>query len=300
VPAELTPRQAKHILGAQGNVWTEYMPNTRHVEYMILPRLLAISEVVWSDKSHRNYSDFIKRLEQHYDRFVYRDFNFRVPTPLGFGGKHYIFEPTEIELKSPISSASIYYRLDGLDPTPGSMKYTNPIRIANDFTLKAILILSNGRKSNPAVTNFFLVDKEKNGLEYRYFEGEWDSLPDFKMLQPVLTGKVYNIDIDGFEHRGANFTVQFRGTVNIEKEDDYTFYLVSDDGSKLFIDGNEVINHDGLHGPSEKNSKVRLTPGKHKIEVLYFQRWGGRIVELSYEGTGIQKQLIPPRLFTPN
>ena len=300
VPAELTPRQAKHILGAQGNVWTEYMPNTRHVEYMILPRLLAISEVVWSDKSHRNYSDFIKRLEQHYDRFVYRDFNFRVPTPVGFGGKRYIFEPTEIELKSPISSASIYYRLDGLDPTPGSMKYTNPIRIANDFTLKAILILSNGRKSNPAVTNFFLVDKEKNGLEYRYFEGEWDSLPNFKMLQPIRSGKVYNIDLDGFEHRGANFAVQFRGTVNIEKEDDYTFYLVSDDGSKLFIDGNEVINHDGLHGPSEKSAKVRLSSRKHKIEVQYFQQWGGKVVELSYEGTGIQKQLIPPILFTPN
>ena len=300
IPAELKSKQAKHILGAQGNVWTEYMPNTQHAEYMVLPRLLAMSEVVWSNKSRRDYNDFTKRLEQHYDRFVYRDFNFRVPTPIGFGGKRYIFEPTEIELKSPISSASTYYRLDGLDPTPESMKYTNPIHVANDLTLKAILVLSNGKKSNPATTNFFLVDKEKNGLEYRYFEGDWDSLPDFKKLKSVYLGKVYNIDLDGFEHRSDNFAVQFFGTLNIEKEDDYTFYLVSDDGSKLFIDGNEFINHDGLHGPSDKNAKIKLTTGKHEIEVQYFQRWGGKIIELSYEGTGIPKQIIPPRLFIRN
>jgi hexosaminidase len=300
VPAELKPKQTKHILGAQGNVWTEYMPNTRHAEYMVLPRLLAMSEVVWSDKKQRNFEEFSKRLEQHYDRFVFRDFNFRVPTPLGIGGTRYIFEPTNIELQSPVTSASIYYRLDGLNPTEESIKYMSPIQITDDHTLKAILVLPNGKKSPLAVTNIFLVNKNKNGLEYLYFEGEWDSLPNFKLLQPVRTGKVYNIDLDGLEHRGENFAVQFIGTINIEKENDYTFYLASDDGSKLFIDENEVVNQDGLHGPSEKSGKVKLISGKHKIEVQYFQRWGGKIVKLYYEGNNIQKQVIPPRLFIQN
>ncbi len=77
VPAELKPKQAKHILGAQGNVWTEYMPNTNHVEYMVLPRLLAMSEVVWSVKKQKNFEDFSKRLNEHYKRFTYRGYNFR-------------------------------------------------------------------------------------------------------------------------------------------------------------------------------------------------------------------------------
>lgn len=79
VPAELKPKQAKHILGAQGNVWTEYMPNTKHVEYMVLPRLLAMSEVVWSAKKQRIFQDFSKRLNEHYKRFTYRGYNFRAP-----------------------------------------------------------------------------------------------------------------------------------------------------------------------------------------------------------------------------
>ena len=79
VPAELKPKQAKHILGAQGNVWTEYMPNTRHVEYMVLPRLLAMSEVVWSKKSDCNFDDFTKRLAPHYLRLAYRGYNFKAP-----------------------------------------------------------------------------------------------------------------------------------------------------------------------------------------------------------------------------
>ncbi|MBI5022329.1 MAG: beta-N-acetylhexosaminidase [Ignavibacteriales bacterium] len=77
MPSGLKPKQAKHILGAQGNVWSEYMPNTKHVEYMVLPRMLAMSEVVWSEKSQRDFSDFMKRLQPHYQRLNYRGFNFR-------------------------------------------------------------------------------------------------------------------------------------------------------------------------------------------------------------------------------
>ncbi len=68
-PDELTPAEAKHILGAQGNVWTEYLPNSNEIEYMILPRLCALSEVVWSPKEHRNYGDFTDRMQDHYKRF---------------------------------------------------------------------------------------------------------------------------------------------------------------------------------------------------------------------------------------
>jgi len=62
-PAELTREQAKHILGAQGNVWTEFIQTPSHVEYMAVPRMIALSEVVWSVKSSRNWNDFKHRMK---------------------------------------------------------------------------------------------------------------------------------------------------------------------------------------------------------------------------------------------
>ena len=69
VPAVLTAQQGKHILGAQGNVWTEYMSNTAKLEYMVFPRMSALSEVLWSPKEISNYAGFEKRLPSIMKRY---------------------------------------------------------------------------------------------------------------------------------------------------------------------------------------------------------------------------------------
>ena len=69
VPKELNTEQAKYILGAQANVWTEYMENPRKVEYMIFPRLSALSEVLWSEKENKNWKDFESRLKTQVRRY---------------------------------------------------------------------------------------------------------------------------------------------------------------------------------------------------------------------------------------
>jgi hexosaminidase len=66
IPNELDTTAANHVLGAQANIWTEYIPTPAHLEYMVYPRLLALSEVVWSDTVHKNAADFKKRLQSHY------------------------------------------------------------------------------------------------------------------------------------------------------------------------------------------------------------------------------------------
>lgn len=69
IPDSLTADQAKHVMGAQGNVWTEYIGNEKKLEYMIFPRMSALSEVLWSPKSSRNWSDFEKRLVTQFKRY---------------------------------------------------------------------------------------------------------------------------------------------------------------------------------------------------------------------------------------
>lgn len=76
IPDTLTEKQAKHILGAQGQVWTEYIPNPDHVEYMALPRMCALAEVVWTPSERKDYDDFYNRLTQHAERLKILDVNF--------------------------------------------------------------------------------------------------------------------------------------------------------------------------------------------------------------------------------
>lgn len=66
VPAELNAEEAKYVLGAQANLWTEYITTAEHVEYMILPRMPALAEVVWSPKENRNWRSFNERLQTHF------------------------------------------------------------------------------------------------------------------------------------------------------------------------------------------------------------------------------------------
>jgi hexosaminidase len=77
IPAELEPEFAKHVLGAQAQLWTEYMPTPKRVEYMAFPRLTALAEVVWTPKEKKDYSDYLQRLEAHLRRLSVLDVNFR-------------------------------------------------------------------------------------------------------------------------------------------------------------------------------------------------------------------------------
>ncbi|MCC8145893.1 MAG: beta-N-acetylhexosaminidase, partial [Bacteroidales bacterium] len=76
VPAELTPQQAKHILGMQGNIWTEYIRTTDHVEYMAFPRGAAIAETTWSPKEKKNYENFKARIIEQFKRYDEMNWNY--------------------------------------------------------------------------------------------------------------------------------------------------------------------------------------------------------------------------------
>ena len=83
VPETLSAEDAAHILGAQGNVWTEYMATTDHVEYMVFPRMLALAEVVWSPQELRNWEDFVQRLPAQLQHLDTLGVNYRQPEEVG-------------------------------------------------------------------------------------------------------------------------------------------------------------------------------------------------------------------------
>jgi hypothetical protein len=91
-----------------------------------------------------------------------------------------------------------------------------------------------------------------------------------------------------------NFVWVFGGTVNIEKEGEYTMCTKSDDGSKLYVHGELLVNNDGLHGPEQKCKVIRLSAGKHRVTAVGFQHGGGAFMQVTYRGadTNNQEQLM--------
>ena len=83
IPAELEPQYVRHVLGAQAQVWTEYMPTPKKVEYMAFPRLTALAEVVWTPREKKDYTDYLARLREHLTRLQALDVNFRPLEPPG-------------------------------------------------------------------------------------------------------------------------------------------------------------------------------------------------------------------------
>jgi hexosaminidase len=134
IPDELTPEEAKHVLGAQGNIWTEYMPTEKHVEYMLFPRVLAMSEIGWTQPDLKDYSDFSNRVENFHKRLGALDINY---------ANHFyevegemIKEDSTItyKLSAPTNKHNIYYSIDG--GTPNEI-YEKPIIIDSSVTIKA-------------------------------------------------------------------------------------------------------------------------------------------------------------------
>ena len=131
-----------------------------------------------------------------------------------------------------------------------------------------------------------------NGLEYKYYEGNWTSLPSFSALIPVKTGVVTNFDLS-VANRVLQTGFSFTGYINVPADGQYTFYTSSDDGSNLYIDNVLTVTNDGIHGTIEKSGSIGLKAGKHAITGLFFQQSGGQVFVIKYEGNGIVKQTIP-------
>ncbi|WP_299241622.1 carbohydrate-binding protein [uncultured Aquimarina sp.] len=129
------------------------------------------------------------------------------------------------------------------------------------------------------------------GINYDYYEGSWNSLPNFSSLTPVSSGIASSIDLNNATSTD-NFGLRFNGYINILSDGDYTFYTTSDDGSSLWVDGIKIVDNDGLHAAREEYGIICLETGYHQIEVQFFEKTGGNVLSVAYEGPGITKQNI--------
>lgn len=112
------------------------------------------------------------------------------------------------------------------------------------------------------------------------------------------TGVFSSFDVDALQNQedpgdAESFSIRYSGYIQISNAGSYTFYTSSDDGSKLFIDGTQVVDNDGLHGTQESSGSIPLTAGLHPITVLFFENGGGETLNVQYQGPSISKQNVP-------
>jgi hypothetical protein len=130
------------------------------------------------------------------------------------------------------------------------------------------------------------------GLEFRYYEGAWNALPDFDSLAPVREGIAESIGTEPTEHI-ETFGLVFEGFIEAPHDGLYAFECRSNDGSKVIIGNRVLIDHDGLHGSTAKYGVVALEEGLHPIQVHYFNAGARYTLEVTYEGPGIKRQAVP-------
>lgn len=169
-PLELYASAKKYILGAQGNVWTEYISTPEHVEYMAIPRMTALAEVVWSSKEGRNFPEFRARLLKH----------FQLLDNLGVNYSKAIYgmetkvrrSPTQdgivFELSSPFDSTGIRYTLDGSEPGLTALTYSSAISIPKTTVVKAAYFENGKQRGGVIVQPLFVSKSTGKSISLKY------------------------------------------------------------------------------------------------------------------------------------
>jgi len=289
VPADLTAAQARHVIGAQGNVWTEYIPDFRRVEYMAYPRALALAEVLWSPRGARSWTGFLRRLAHQFERLDALDVNYRVPVVHGLEGTHLTLDGrVHVALSTMMPGADIRYTTDGTDPTPSSSRYTAPLDLVVDSvtTVTARAFLPHSRPSDARSATFRraspapaagVADADlRPGLRWTLYDGPFFSVNGLDGATPSRFGLADSLALRGDEGR-QDYGLRLTGYLKAPAAGLYTFHVASADGSRLVIDGRVVVNHDGQHGFTERSGDAALAAGWHTVGLRYFQGGGGRL-----------------------
>ncbi|GIJ92881.1 beta-hexosaminidase [Capnocytophaga stomatis] len=161
---ELTEQQQKQILGSQANLWAEYIPNEKHSEYMIFPRLLALAETVWTPKEMKNWDDFMNRVQKSLPRLEIMDINYaksmyQVSSKIENQG-----DKVSVTLSSELPKADIRYTLEG--DLSKATKYTQPIEIKETTNIKATVFFNE--KPNEVIYSDTIVFHKAVGKKATY------------------------------------------------------------------------------------------------------------------------------------
>ncbi|MCE5280016.1 MAG: PA14 domain-containing protein [Planctomycetaceae bacterium] len=192
-------------------------------------------------------------------------------------------EPTTVgasmlKIVAPGMRQQIFYTLDGSEPTKNSLRYTQPVALNKAATVKAVAYNAKDEPGKVVSKNLGVLEwlnpvkitGVTPGLKYGYYDAkDAKDVPDFETLKAEKTGRCDTFDISpgkGKDH----FAMLFSGYIRISADGVYTFSVTADDGSKLWIGSDCVVDNGGRHGPQTRSGRIALKAGLHPLKLGYF------------------------------
>jgi hexosaminidase len=299
IPKNLSATEAKNIIGAQGNLWTEFIPTEQRADYLYMPRMMALAEVTWS--SNKNYEGYLQRLKVHYKRLDVLNVAYRLPD-LPLLHNYAFTDNIRFNISKPLDDIMLRYTVDGSLPTARSSLMPQNVFINQSQHLR-VSAFKNDRRGDVYDLKFNkqpfakaeTISSLKDGLTAAWYKKAFDSTT-------VISGnhdgifEIKNIIVPK-QAEAASFTMQYSGYINVPQDGVYTFYLTSDDASVLKIAGREVVNNDGMHAPKERNGQVALHKGLHSFKLDFIEGGGGYTLKLQYSKGEEKSKDIPHSWF---
>lgn len=285
IPKELTAEEGKHILGAQGNVWTEWLPDLRDVERMAYPREAALAEVAWTPLARKSWPDFSRRLDgllETYDRLGVR---YRIDPPVLERTAYLTDESVTVNLPKPRVGWKL--RIDRNPPLSipnaiGNAKAGDDVPLSfvrdSDGAVSPEVRLRVGRGPERTTTEGL-----QPGLQVAGVRGNFNRVRLFNGGEKSV---VSAIDL-AKKPAEEKFAMRFTGFIRLPKDGDYVFTVRSDDGAVLKIGGLAIVDHDGEHGATPKAGKVWARGGVYPFDLGYFDAGGANSLSVTVDGVPI-------------
>lgn len=299
VPKGLTPEEARYIIGAQANIWTEYIPSEQRADFMFMPRMTALAEVLWTHK--QDYDGYLGRLSTQYKRLDKLNVHYRLPDLDGFTDDNVLVGKTVLKLAKPAPDVTIRYTTDGTPPSAQSPELPENYIIPGAGTIKLASFSPSGSRSDIYTLNYrqqsffkpVTVEGLQNGLQLGYYKG---SIKSVTKLGETADSTVLVPDVtipEGMGKGGKSFGATLKGYINVPETAIYSFFLTADDGANLYIENEKVVDNDGWHAPVQKSGQIALQKGLHPFEVKFVEGGGGYTLKLEYRVNGGKIQSIP-------
>jgi len=299
IPKGLTDDQAQNIIGAQANIWTENIPSENRADFMCMPRMTALAEVLWTNRPD-DYNSYMQRLAKQYPRLDALNVHYRLPDLSGFVQSNVFINADTLTITKPLPQLTIRYTTDGTLPNANSTILGAPLVITKSQLIRVAAFKPDGtngdvydlRYEKESFAEAEHIAQTGDGLvcrDYKQFYKLAALIPDTK---PDTTFIAPTISVPKFAEAPA-FGLKYRGYLEVPQDGIYSFYFTCDDGGTLKIAGKEVVNNDGLHSAIEKDGQIALRKGLHNIALDFIEGGGGYTLKLQYSLNGAEPKDIP-------
>jgi hexosaminidase len=231
--------------------------------------------------------------------------HYRIPDLTGFTDNNVFIDSAVLSVQKPLPNLMIHYTTDGTLPNFQSPVLPEHFIIHHSQTIKLAAYTLGGNRGDiyslkyaketyaPAVSVTGIL---QNGLKCIYYKGSFKDTKNMTSVAPAQTFDVNNIEVPSAIN-APTFGLQYRGYIDVPEAGIYSFYLTSDDGSVLSIDGKTVVDNDGLHSAIERSGEVALEKGLHLFSLDFIEGGGGYTLRLLYGLQNASPQEIPSSVF---